>query len=149
MFLCRPNTAVALPVSGFGGLVRKLVNSLTSCSVTLAFNTDGTITCIEGGPAGTFTNGASGDVWFKPTTPGAGSKYWIQFTIVSGVGPSSGSTTLPANPLQLTANRTVTYTSPGGGGSRTGALNFTISETSGGPAVCSGTYTFDVESSLV
>ena len=55
------------PVSHFSGTISKYVTGAVACTVTATFETDGTVTGSESGPAGTFSNGASGDKWSAPT----------------------------------------------------------------------------------
>ena len=132
------------PVSHFSGTISKYVTGAVACTVTATFETDGTVTGSESGPAGTFSNGASGDTWYEPTLAGIGSSYWIRATLTSGSTPSTG--TLDTW-QQLTSSKSVGYNSGTGGAvsSRGGTVLFEISKTSGGAVVCSGSYVFYVE----
>lgn len=132
------------PVSNFAGNITKYVTGASACSVTVTFETDGTVTGSEGGPAGTFTNGAAGDTWYEPTLAGIGSSYWIRATLTTGSAPSTGTMNTWQ---QLTSPLAWSYNSGTGGAvsSRSGTVLFEISKTSGGAVVCSGSYVFYAE----
>lgn len=131
------------PVSNFAGNITKYVFGASACSVTVTFETDGTVTGSEGGPAGTFINDAAGDTWYEPTLAGIGSSYWIRATLTSGSAPSTGAVGAWE---QLTLSKAWNYNSGTGGAvsNRSGTVLFEISKTSGGAVVCSGSYVFFV-----
>lgn len=131
-------------VSHFAGNITKFVAGAVACSVTVTFETDGTVTGSEGGPAGTFINGAAGDKYFTPATPGIGSSLWLRATLSSGSTPSSGTM---GTWQQVTSPRAYTYNSGTGGAvsNRGGTVLFELSKTYGGAVVCSGSYDFYAE----
>jgi hypothetical protein len=123
-------------VSSFGGNVVKNVLSTSACSAGVRFNPDGTCTGTQSGPAGTFTDQATGDRWFSGTPPAG---YLVVATLTLGSAPTTG--TLNAE-VALSGSPVWSYNSGTGGSSstRSGTIRFDIRATSGGATVASGSY---------
>ena len=118
----------------------------SAVSVSIAHHPDGSITGGQGGPAGGFTDNATGKNWFAPTTPSIGATHWIRATLLSGATPSTGpalGTWVPLSAVQTWGYNSGTG---GAGSNRVGQLTVHIATDAAGTNIVStGTLYFSAE----
>lgn len=102
--------SVSLPALGIMSLSAINNTNNSTIAVTLALNTDGTIT---GTASGTTTNVSVPTNWYSPTTTSIGSSYYVKYTLNSGNTWSGG--LVSGTVYQLSAVRSITWTSTGVG----------------------------------
>lgn len=112
-------------------------------TVSLSFNTDGTVTVASSPPGLTTESVKLPSSWFFPTTGGIGTTHWVRATHVSGYTVGAGSAAV-GSWLQLNVTRTWNMHVNTFGFEKAGTYTFEIATDSGGVTViATGNIFFD------
>lgn len=112
-------------------------------TVSLSFNTDGTVTVASNPTGHTSESIGLPSSWFFPTTPGIGTTHWVRATHVSGDTVGAGSAAV-GSWLQLNTVRTWNMHVNTFGFEKIGIYTFEIATDSGGVTViATGNVTLD------
>jgi len=139
-FACRPPAGGTPIVSPLPGGTSYATRIGASCTVSLFFNSDGTVSATKTAAA-SWNTGPVAHNWFNPTLAGAGNAYWVRATINSGSltsGTTGAWTSLASNQSWVVTKAVIGVLS----------CNMTIeiaSDSGGANIVTSGSYTITAE----